>query len=69
MVIVRLVNPGLIPDPTDSFLWGVKYCDHCENIFFNSSLDLKFSFIIDPIEIVEFSVRNVLDILCLPPSS
>ena len=51
MVLVSLVDPGSILDHTDSIFWDVKCCDNSDNIFVNSYLDLKVSFIIDPMEI------------------
>ena len=61
-----LVEPRLPPDTTDSIFWGVTFRDFCDNIIFNPFLDLKFSFVVYTMESVEFSVRDVLDILSWP---
>ena len=68
MVIVSLFDSMILLDPPDSIFWGVKCHDHCDNIVVNTLLDLKFSFIVDPMGSIELAVRYVLDILWWPPS-
>ena len=68
MVLVSLVYPRLLPVNPDSLFWGTKCRYRCDNIVVNPLLDLEFSFVIDPMENVELSVRDVIDILWWPPS-
>ena len=63
MVLVSMAKPGLLLYPTDFIFLSVKCCDHCDRIFINTLLDLKISFIVYPMESVDFSVRDVIDIL------
>ena len=63
MIIVIKIGPRLLIYPPDILFWGVKCRDSCEKCFVNSYLDLKLSFVTDPIDSVELDVRDVLDII------
>ena len=69
MVLVSFVNPRIPPDLPDSLFWVVKCNDHGDNIVVNQSLDQKVFFIIDPIQIVESAVIDVLDLFLWIPYS
>ena len=62
MVPVILVDPRPLPGTHSCFVWGFKYNYHCNN-FSIPFFDLKFSFVIDPINIFEAVFRNALDLL------
>ena len=60
MVLVGMAKPGLLLYPTDFIFLSVKCCDNCDRIFINTLLDLKISFIVDPMESVDFLSEMLL---------